>query len=525
MADTTPNPPDAPVDPPVRRLSAEEQDHEDRRQGTRGAATNFLTLAGQAALLIFQVLGARMFGAAVWGAYAFGVSLLEIGARLGLVGTDKGILIFVAARRSTGDLAGADRALATGIRLAVALGCVIATGFALAAGAVGRSYHNPNFGLALLILAPAVPMVTLTTVLLAATMARKNLRYNLLVKGVTEPVLRVGLVVVAGLAASGITGLSFVHLLAATGTLSVAVWSFSRLFPLRKMAWAALRLPFDGGMVSYAVPLAVSELVNGFLAQTSILLLGKYRPAEEVGIYGASLVLAAAVSFVRGAFDTVLAPIAAEAWVNHDHPRLASNLRSQSCMVLLFAIPLSSLFIVGGKVLLGLHGAAFVAGTTTLLLLATGHVVNASCGLAGWVLMAGGRSRTMLVNNLLALAANVGLCLVLIPRFGMEGAALAALCALVVLQAVQSFEAHLLARAHPFSRAFLRLAALGVVIMVAEWLLVNHLPGPPIAIAAGVIFVGALAFWGLAWAVSTPEHRDMLRGLLLRRFRGGTAAT
>ena len=67
----------------------------------------------------------------------------------------------------------------------------------------------------------------------------------------------------------------------------------------------------------------------------------------------------------------------------------------------------------------------------------------------------------------------------------------------------------------------LRLAALGVTVMGAEWLLVNHLPGPPIAIAAAVIVIGALAFWGLAWAVSAPEHRDMLRGLLLRRFRGG----
>ena len=42
----------------------------DQESGARGAGTNFLTLAGQTSLLLFQMLGTNLFGATIWGAYA-----------------------------------------------------------------------------------------------------------------------------------------------------------------------------------------------------------------------------------------------------------------------------------------------------------------------------------------------------------------------------------------------------------------------------------------------------------------------
>ena len=88
----------------------------DQESGARGAGTNFLTLAGQTSLLLFQMLGTNLFGATIWGTYAFGLSVLDVCGRLGLDGSDKGVMIFVAARRAKGDTEGEDRALATGIR-------------------------------------------------------------------------------------------------------------------------------------------------------------------------------------------------------------------------------------------------------------------------------------------------------------------------------------------------------------------------------------------------------------------------
>ena len=111
--------------------------------------------------------------------------------------------------------------------------------------------------------------------------------------------------------------------------------------------------------------------------------------------------------------------------------------------------------------MLALHGPDFVRGARTVAMLTFGHVVNASFGLAGWVLLASGRSKTVLANNLGALAVNIALCVFLVPRFGIEGAAMSATLAVIVLHVVQSIEAWVIARAHPLSAGFVRLCVAG----------------------------------------------------------------
>src|SRR6185295_179446 len=285
-------------------------------------------------------------------------------------------------------------------------------------GLVARGHGDPRYGLSLRTLSFSIPLIALTTLLMAATMALRNLRFNLLVKGVTEPLLRVALVTALGLTASGVGALTLVHVFAAAGTLAVAIWGFSRMFSLRRTLAGVLRGPLDRELLRYAAPLAVAEVVNSALGQLNVIVLGSFRPAEDVGAYAAAATLAAAVSFLRGAFDTVVAPIAAESWVKRDHARLASAVRLYSRTILTFAFVLGGAMLVGGPALLALHGPGFVRAGTTLVILVAGHIFNASFGIAGWVLLAGKKSRLILVNNVGVFALNLVLCLVLVQRYG-----------------------------------------------------------------------------------------------------------
>jgi O-antigen/teichoic acid export membrane protein len=491
-----------------------ETERRDQQIGARGAGTNFLTLAGQTGLLLFQMLGTRLFGAATWGAYAIGLSVVDVCTRLGLAGSDKGVMIFVAARRAKGDKAGEERAIATGIRLSLGMGVLLALGVIAASSWAAEWYGKPMLGPSLRYLAPTIPMVALATVLLAGTVAYRTLRYNFLARGVADPAVRITLVTVMGLMSSGIGPLAFVYVAAMVAMLVVATWGFGRVFSLARTAASMRDAPFDGAMVRYALPLAVAELVNSFLAQTNVLLVGKLRPIEDAGVYAACVVLANAVSQVRGAFDTVVAPVAAEAWAHGDKQRIAAHVKLMSRLVLLFAVPLAGLFIVGGEALLAMHGPDFVRGARTVSLLALGHVVNASLGLAGWVLLASGRSKTVLANNVGALIVNVGLCLVLIPRFGIEGAAASFTLAVLALHIAQSIEAWVLARAQPLSWGFARLAALGALVVSAELVLDRMLGGSALIRGVALAVGGAVVFFLVAWWLSPPDEHDVLRAML-----------
>ena len=483
-----------------RAATARAEDHKHTR---RGAATNFLTLAGQSTSLIFGTLAARLFGQAAWGAYTTAMAWLDVLTRLAMAGNDKGLLVFIAARRGTDDRAGVVRALVTALRITAMVGVLAALAMAAASWLIGGANRHPLDGQAMRIMAPLAATSSLATVMLAATMATKDLRYNLAARGIAEPAVLLLLVTVLGLTVPRMGALALTAVIAGALALVVATVGLLRKFALRDILHGLRREPTERAIVAYTVPLALGELVNIVVFRLPIFVMVAYAPPAQRAVFNTCLLLAASVSFLRGTFDAVLAPMAAEAWAVGDRARLSENLRRQCRLVLFAAIPFGSLFIVGGPALLALYGPGFVTGARALAWLAIGHVVNASLGLVGWVHMASGRTRLMLINNLAALAVSLALCLILIPRFGVDGAAAATAVTLIFMQLMFTVESYSFSRIHAFSSGFLRLAAIGVVVIAAEWTVARFFApvsrstvGTLLVPLAGLPIYLALAWWG-----------------------------
>lgn len=85
-----------------------------------------------------------------------------------------------------------------------------------------------------------------------------------------------------------------------------------------------------------------------------------------------------------------------------------------------------------GKPLLWLFGPEFVQGYPLMFILAIGLMARASIGPAERLLNMLGEQRSCVVVYATAFATNVVACVVLIPRFGITGAAIATSAALMV---------------------------------------------------------------------------------------------
>jgi O-antigen/teichoic acid export membrane protein len=198
-------------------------------------------------------------------------------------------------------------------------------------------------------------------------------------------------------------------------------------------------------------------------------------------------------------------PLAAEAWSSGDRERLATNLKAQTRMVLLFVVPYASLYLVGGEALLGLLDSneptpmKFVEGYAAMIWLALANIVNATLGLTGWVLMAALRTRAMLLNNVAKLVVELVLCLLLIPWFGITGAAIATGVAITLLQVLQVYEVYRLAGIHPFSTGLAKLASLGTLVIGGELAAYHLLEGAREVRAAGCLAAGTAIYFAIAW--------------------------
>jgi O-antigen/teichoic acid export membrane protein len=99
---------------------------------------------------------------------------------------------------------------------------------------------------------------------------------------------------------------------------------------------------------------------------------------------------------------------------------------------------------------------AFLAGSSVLVALGFAQLLNACTGPCGTVLIMSGHSDISLANTLALFGMSVGLDWLLIPPYGLGGAALAGLLAVVTINLLRVGEVWWLLRIHPFKWSFVK---------------------------------------------------------------------
>jgi O-antigen/teichoic acid export membrane protein len=118
-----------------------------------------------------------------------------------------------------------------------------------------------------------------------------------------------------------------------------------------------------------------------------------------------------------------------------------------------------------------------VVAYPALIVVAVGQLANYCTGVTQDVIRMIGRSGLLLVNTIFDVCNYVILNLVLIPRFGLMGAAYAAAIELGTINVVRAVEVWFIARMHPYSRSFAKPLLAGLGGVAAVWL-VRQLPLP-----------------------------------------------
>jgi O-antigen/teichoic acid export membrane protein len=167
--------------------------------------------------------------------------------------------------------------------------------------------------------------------------------------------------------------------------------------------------------------------------------------------------------------------------------------------LVLLTWPLYMLAIVFGPEVLSVFGRSYQAGAAVMLILGVTMLLATACGQVDMVLITTGRSSWSLVNGLLAVGVNVSLDLVLIPRYGITGAAIGWAIAIMVTNLMPMAQLASSIHLQPFGRGTLLAAGLsafafGAVPFAIRTVIGGGLTGLAAGVAAGCL-VQALGMW------------------------------
>ena len=172
-------------------------------------------------------------------------------------------------------------------------------------------------------------------------------------------------------------------------------------------------------------PMLLGSAMFLVMSWTDTLLLGHYLEEDQVGIYRVAFRMAAVVTLVQAAVNSYAAPLFAERHAAGDRAGLKSALRQTTLLNVAFSVPAFVALVSVPAWWLGWFGDAFVVGATCLVWLALGQVVNALCGPVMYLLNMTGHERQAQRIVWIAAIGNLTMNVWAIPRFGIEGAAVA----------------------------------------------------------------------------------------------------
>jgi O-antigen/teichoic acid export membrane protein len=174
-------------------------------------------------------------------------------------------------------------------------------------------------------------------------------------------------------------------------------------------------------------------MVGGFyllLTHTDILVLQQFRSPDDVATYYAASKTIALVSFVYFAVSAAVAHRFTEYHVTGDNQRLADFLTDSIRWTFWPSAAATAGILLMGKPLLALFGPVFVEGFQAMIILAAGLLARAAVGPVERLLTMVGEQRICAAIYAMAFLTNLVLCIILIPRLGIEGAAISTTVAL-----------------------------------------------------------------------------------------------
>ena len=183
-------------------------------------------------------------------------------------------------------------------------------------------------------------------------------------------------------------------------------------------------------MLKISLPLMFAQSVQFIMAWTDKLMLGNMLGPESVGVYGVAFRFSMGVSITLMAINSIAAPKFAEKFTNNDISGMGKVAMQSAKLIFWTTIPLASILLIFPKFFMGIYGSEFLIGVEVLRWLILGRVVNALSGSVGNLMQMTGQQNNYMKILMAGSIINVTLNYILIPIYGIKGAAFASVCSL-----------------------------------------------------------------------------------------------
>jgi O-antigen/teichoic acid export membrane protein len=424
---------------------------------------------------VVQVLIVRHLSKSDYGAFAYVASLISLGSSLVVFGLDKTLTRFVPIYQEKGDYPKLFGAIVMMVSTVFSLGFFLVLLIFGLQNWISATFINDHLAMQLLLimifLSPIQALDSLLVGMLAVFVSPRSIFFR---RHVLDPGLKLLVIVIfIYLLNRNVYFLTAGYVLA--GAAGVALYGVILVQHLRKQEYAkefslkTIKFPVKE-VFSFSLPLLTTNFVYLGRHQLVVVLLEYFHNTVQVASYRAVQPVSDLNTVVIQSFGFLFMPMMARIFARDDHSGINEMYWQSAVWIAVISFPIFLVtFALAKPLTVLLFGQRYAQSSIIMAMLAFGYYFNAALGFNADTLRIYGKLRYTVMIDFIAMGFTVGLSLLLIPRYGAVGAAIATAGTLVLYNIINQVSLRFLTEIKMFQWGYLRVygSIIGATLILA----------------------------------------------------------
>ena len=383
------------------------------------------SILGNAIMFAATMFLTRIFPQETYGEFRLVFAFCSIAALILLAGRDSGIIFFAQQQReNTDSLIKSERFYSFLILL---LGSAI---LALNSSTITDTLFNQNVSPDhFLITCIMIPLWGIFNLNLAALKVKGEINYSFVLQNFTQRALRLPFFASLYFFPKSFFALALSMILSQIVLIKI---SFKRLSLISSQTHLGSFRDFIS-KAPYSLQIGLNSFLFILLNKIDVLMVGKFIDNSKVAVYDISVLLAFILLLP---FNSLVKSLEPKMSFFKQDKKLAKKYEHNMDLAIILSLAIIIGFTFSGDFFLSAFGQSYVEGYKTLLILSIGLFISSCIGFPVEFLNMNGRAKLTFAILLISVAINSLINLALIPRFGIEGAALATIISLIFTKSI-----------------------------------------------------------------------------------------
>lgn len=422
--------------------------------GVKSIYTFVGKIAGYLIQFLYVILATRLLGAETYGEFVFITSFLAFFAMIPNMGLDRGLTAFLA--RNNLSIKVKQSLLSFTILISLIVSVFIVVVSVLFQDIIteiwlGSVVYQKLF----LILLPTIILNTINLELLSSLNAYRKIIQMIKINELMIPTVKV----VALIIMSGIFHVNSYYSLVIPLYIANIVALICYICTLKKLdaiGWIEDRT-YEKELLLTSFPLLFAGVINVIYHNVDKYMIGILEGVTEVAIYNVALQFGTVSVIALTSVNVIFRPLIVKCYYDNDFKKIQEMYVITTKWIITINLMIFGMILVFSEDIMHVSGEEFIVGSMALILIAMGQVVNAAVGSVGNINQMTGKPSYMLISAACAMVVNITLNILLIPMYGINGAAIATAIALAIQNVIGFGLMYRRLKLNPYNRSYLNI--------------------------------------------------------------------